>query len=100
MVAFSRVLFSTQILSLTKQITDTLRPSFSQIFNVGVPSFMNFSRILKYQVHLASVRPRIVYHILYPISLLTLLENLVGISLGAQKLEMGSVKKGCCHAFL
>ena len=48
---------------------------------------MNFSWIFKYQEHLASVRPCIVYHILYTISLSTLLENLVGIRPGAQKRE-------------
>ena len=69
MVAFSRVLSFTQIVSLTKQKADTLRLSFPWIFNVVVPSFMNWSWIFKYQVHLASVRPHSVYHILYTISL-------------------------------
>ena len=53
---------------------------------------MNFSWILKYQVHLASARPCTFYHILYTINLSTPLENFVGISPGAQKWEMRSVK--------
>ena len=61
---------------------------------------MNFLWIFKYRVHLASVRPCTVYHIVYTISLSTPLENFVGIGPGAQKWEMGSMKKGCCHAFL
>ena len=50
---------------------------------------MNFSCIFKYQVHLASVRPRTVYHILYTISLSTPLENFVGICPSVQKREKG-----------
>ena len=50
---------------------------------------MNLSWIFKYQVHLASVRPRTVYHILYTNSQSTHLENFVGISLGAENWEKG-----------
>ena len=55
---------------------------------------MNFSWIFKYQVHLASVRPGTTYHIRYTINLSTPLEDFVAISPGAQKWEMGRVKKG------
>ena len=50
---------------------------------------MNLSWIFKYQVHLASVRPRTAYHILYTNSQSTHLENFVAISLGAEKWEKG-----------